>query len=1282
MAALKNNLMNILLDFLVKINHQNSHKVIQGLGVGTLASLALGSLSQAALADLTITPTTNVTTIGTQLTGENVTISNVTIDQGTIGDQTGVFSGGSIGTAGPLLGIENGVVLVTGTATTADGPNKFSNLSTGGEIGPTSTDLATVDPGAQRDTVTLQFNVVPTGNTLSMEFLFASEEYNEYVCTKFNDAMGIFVSGPGITGTVNIARLDQTLAGFSINEINRGVAGAAANPNNAAPCNTNNSQFFVNNIDNYNELAFPGNTSATIQNNYTNVEYDGFTKPLSASIAVQPNQTYTVKVITADIVDSQWDGGVFVDVINSYNLDYGDAPDSYKTSSVNQAIQLPGPARHSVPLSPNVYLGALPPDVEANGTPTTSPNPADGDDNTGDDEDAFGNTLKIPSGITSHLISGIPVRNTSGQTAKLMGWIDFNLDGDFLDPGEQATVNVAPNQTTAALSWSGFPRIVAGNTYARFRITTDAGLISSPNSAGLAIDGEVEDYQVEIVKYDYGDAPDAATGTGAVNYKTTAADGGASQAVINTPGQILKLGGNLDHDDGSLQNTAANADDNNGTPDDEDGVSNFPSLTTASNKTYTVPVTVSNNVTSKNAFLVGYIDFNKDGDFLDTGEKSTTVTVPTNATNPRTVNVIFTTPLGMTTGNTYARFRLGQDQATAELSTGASNVTDYGEIEDYPIAIATAGNPDLPPDFCQATSHNLLFILDDSSSVDASELAQQRQAVMATLNDFVAKGLVGQAAIVGFDSIGRTVITYTDITSANLASFQTALNTNYGVPGSGTDWEKGFQAGLALGVDQPDIVFFFTDGVTTGRGSPDDEAQQFKDAGAHIYGIGIQGLTVNSGFKGITDGNNTITYNGSNIFETDFLPITDYTTLQNQYTNAFLANLCPADFGDAPDTYGTNNIANNSSNNSEPLGANHGISSGLFIGATAPDVDANGFVDGTDNNNGNATDDDAPQGAGTGNGDDEDNFVLPTLFSRVTNYSIPANNITVTNTKTQPATLHAWIDFNKNGKFDSTEYTSALVSPNTTGGHSVTNLTWSGINLGTVGNTYARFRLTTDSSINSNTSGGDANDGEVEDYQIAIAPRPELLLVKRITAINPGQPGKEIQFSNFVNDPTVNDNHPLWPNSNIYLRGVINAGKVKPDDEVEYTVYFLSSGDVNAKEIKICDVVPDHMTFVKNTYGVELGIGLGFNSTVLPTSPNLKLSNLLNDDQGDFYAPGNAPPANLCKKVTPTNTLVNVNGTNNDNGAVVVKIQNLPKANTPGSPTDSYGFIRFRGKVK
>jgi hypothetical protein len=52
-------------------------------------------------------------------------------------------------------------------------------------------------------------------------------------------------------------------------------------------------------------------------------------------------------------------------------------------------------------------------------------------------------------------------------------------------------------------------------------------------------------------------------------------------------------------------------------------------------------------------------------------------------------------------------------------------------------------------------------------------------------------------------------------------------------------------------------------------------------------------------------------------------------------------------------------------------------------------------------------------------------------------------------------------------------------------------------------------------TFNNNTSGGAASSGEVEDYRVAIAvaSAPNLLLVKRITAINPGQ-ADEIQFDN------------------------------------------------------------------------------------------------------------------------------------------------------------------------
>ena len=181
---------------------------------------------------------------------------------------------------------------------------------------------------------------------------------------------------------------------------------------------------------------------------------------------------------------------------------------------------------------------------------------------------------------------------------------------------------------------------------------------------------------------DLGDAPDAGALTSTGDYQTRFADNGPRHLIVNN----LALGTVIDSDSGTLQDAAATADDTNGTPDDEDAVASFPTLTPTSGATYTVSMSVTNS-TVGTAYLVGYIDFNKDGDFLDSGEKSTTVVpVVTSATNPRSFNVSFTTPIGMTTGTTYARFRISNTQIQAESSVGAST---SGEVEDYLLTISS-----------------------------------------------------------------------------------------------------------------------------------------------------------------------------------------------------------------------------------------------------------------------------------------------------------------------------------------------------------------------------------------------------------------------------------------------------------------------------------------------------------------------------------------------------------------------------------------------------------------
>ena len=183
-----------------------------------------------------------------------------------------------------------------------------------------------------------------------------------------------------------------------------------------------------------------------------------------------------------------------------------------------------------------------------------------------------------------------------------------------------------------------------------------------------------------------------------------------------------------------------------------------------------------------------------------------------------------------------------------------------------------------------------------------------------------------------------------------------------------------------------------------------------------------------------------------------------------------------------------------------------------------------------------------------------------------------------------------------------------------------------------------------------------------------------LLLVKRITNIIPNR--NNINFNTVIDDPnTDSDNDNKWINN--YLTGQVELQNIQPGDEVEYTIYFLSNGSANANNVKLCDVISDNMTLVESGFGFNTGISLSFNSITAA------LSNDFDNDQGEFYRPNTNPPS-FCQKVdSTTGNLVSVNSGNNLSGAIVVELDtSLPFATGTGIPTNSYGLIRFRAKVK
>ncbi|MEO0802323.1 MAG: lamin tail domain-containing protein, partial [Cyanobacteria bacterium J06642_2] len=267
-------------------------------------------------------------------------------------------------------------------------------------------------------------------------------------------------------------------------------------------------------------------------------------------------------------------------------------------------------------------------------------------------------------------------------------------------------------------------------------------------------------------------------------------------------------------------------------------------------------------------------------------------------------------------------------------------------------------------------------------------------------------------------------------------------------------------------------------------------------------------------------------------------------------------SFCPSeDYGDAPDTYGTDITAGNSG--SDPVGPSHTIASDLFFGASIPDAETNGFVDGTDDN-GDATDDDDPVGTGTGNGDDEDGIAaFPTLTEGVNSYTIPASSIGVTNTSTEAATLHAWIDFNNSGTFEPAEYASVTVNSGTNGGNPAAALEWNGISVGSAGNTYARFRLTTDGSIDATTPGGAASDGEVEDYQVTI-----------VTAPSTDFGDAPVTYDDTSGDGSIDGSDTPAEHA---ITNILNLGSVAPDDETAPQSSAAADGDDDATAPAIDD---------------------------------------------------------------------------------------------------------------
>lgn len=209
-------------------------------------------------------------------TGDGVKVFNVTFKGEQ--DALGYFKDSAYST-----GFGSGLVIGTGRVELIAGKNVKPNTSSNfGNHFFFDEDL--ISKSDMCDGAVLEFDFIPAYDSVVFNFLFGSEEYPEFVGKEFNDIFAFLLYAKWMPGAKpkNIALLPDK-KNVMINNVNHRM----------------NKQFYVSNdAGSY---------------HYDKLEFDGFTKALTAASKVVANKVYHMKIIIADLGDCEYDSGVLLE---------------------------------------------------------------------------------------------------------------------------------------------------------------------------------------------------------------------------------------------------------------------------------------------------------------------------------------------------------------------------------------------------------------------------------------------------------------------------------------------------------------------------------------------------------------------------------------------------------------------------------------------------------------------------------------------------------------------------------------------------------------------------------------------------------------------------------------------------------------------------------------------------------------------------------------------------------------------------------------------------------
>jgi len=226
-----------------------------------------------AASELDIDESATAIEMAEEIFGDGVTVVSASYDGDN--DSSGIYTGGDTTSPGVVPG-DSGVILSTGDAadfTNSSGQSNQSNSTSTNTSGDNNNPDFNEAAGTRTyDASVLEVDFIPDSDTMTMQFVFSSEEYPEYVNSIYQDVVVVWINGE---------------------QVELAVGNGDADPGNVN--STNNENLYIDNTgDQY------------------NTEMDGFTVTMTLTMPVVPGEVNTIQIGIADVGDSSYDSNLLI----------------------------------------------------------------------------------------------------------------------------------------------------------------------------------------------------------------------------------------------------------------------------------------------------------------------------------------------------------------------------------------------------------------------------------------------------------------------------------------------------------------------------------------------------------------------------------------------------------------------------------------------------------------------------------------------------------------------------------------------------------------------------------------------------------------------------------------------------------------------------------------------------------------------------------------------------------------------------------------------------------